>query len=376
MPGSFRIFRVGGIDIDINLSWLIILALLTVSLATTWYPQTVPHLSQSGYWIMGFVASLLLFASVLLHELAHSLVARWRGLPVSSITLFIFGGVSNLQQEPQTAGVEFQMAIVGPLTSLIIGGLMLYLSGFFTPGAPIVAATLAYLGIVNLLLGVFNMIPGFPLDGGRVLRSIIWGISGSLRTATRWASGIGQFIAFLFIFWGLVQFFGGQYLNGIWIGFIGWFLLQAAQAANSHVMLDSLLRGVRVETVMSPVSLSVPADLSIQQVVDGTILPHGLRAVPVMQNDQLIGLITLGDIRHVPREQWTQTPASSVMVPLARLHTVMPQQNLSDVLPLLAGNDINQVPVVREGQLVGMLSRDAVIHYLEVRRSLGIASRA
>jgi Zn-dependent protease len=371
MAGSFRIARIAGIDIDINISWLIILALLTASLALSWFPAAVPHLPTATYWLLGLGSSLLLFASVLLHELAHSVVARSRGLPVSSITLFIFGGVSNLEQEPQSAGTEFFVAIVGPLTSLVIGVVALVLDALFVNRAPIAAAVCAYLGIVNLLLALFNLIPGFPLDGGRVLRSIIWGITGNLRTATRWAAGIGQFVAYLLIFYGILQLFTSNVLNGIWFAFIGWFMLNAAQSANRQVALDLLLRGVHVADVLRPVPLTVPAESTLQEVVDHTLLPNGLRMVPVMQGDQFVGLLTLADVRHIPRERWPQTPASSVMIPLERLHVVAPQQDLSDVLRLMAGQDINQVLVVQDGKLVGAVSRDAIVNFLDVRQSLG-----
>jgi Zn-dependent protease/CBS domain-containing protein len=373
MPNSFRIATIAGIDIDVNVSWLIILVLLTFSLAVTWFPATVPGQAAPTYWVLGFIAALLLFVSVLLHELAHSLVARARGLPVKSITLFIFGGVSNLQQEPQSPGIEFQVAIVGPLTSLVIGGIAYFIGVAIGHAAPLVAATLGYLGIANLLLGVFNLIPGFPLDGGRVLRSILWQASGSLRKATRQASLVGQVIAYLFILWGVWQFFSGDFIGGLWIGFIGWFLLQAAQAANSQVMLESVFKGVTVGQLMSAPPMTTPANISLQQLVDTYILPQGIRSVPVVRDDELVGLITLADIRKVPREQWAQTPVGYVMIPLERLHIVRPQQSLNDVLPLMATHDVNQLLVVDEaGRLVGMLSRDAIVRYMEVRRGLGL----
>lgn len=370
MGGSFRLVRIAGIDIEINPSWLIILVLLTASLATNWFPSSVPHLPQGEYWLLGLIAALLLFVSVVLHELAHSLVARARGLPVISITLFIFGGVSNLQQESQSASTEFQMAIVGPLTSIVIGVVSLAFGALISASNSIIAALFEYLGIVNLLLAVFNLIPGFPLDGGRVLRSIIWGVTGNLRTATRWATGIGQFVAYLFILWGIWQIFTANFLNGIWIAFIGWFLLSAAQSASRQQTIETLLRGVLVSDVMRPVPLSVSADDSLLQLVDHYLLPNGLRMVPVLQGDQLAGLITLADVRHVPRERWPQMTVRDEMIPVERLHVVTPQQRLSDVLPLLAGQDINQLPVVQDGRLVGLVSRHALIDFLDVRRSL------
>src|SRR2546425_8154420 len=290
MPGSFRIGKIAGIDIDINVSWIIILVLLTVSLATGWFCQLYPGGSTAAYWVASFIASLLLFVYVLLHELASSLVARRRGLPVKSITLFIFGGVSNIEREPTSPGIEFQMAVVGPLTSLVIGVvcflLQLPLQGSNSP----LEGILFYLAVTNILLGVFNLIPGFPLDGGRVLRSIIWKTTGNMRQATRVASLTGQFIAYLFILLGIWLFFAGSILDGIWLGFIGWFLLSAAQSANSQVMLESELRGVTVGEVMNPTPTLVPANISLQQLVDQYFLPQGLRAALVIQADQRAGL--------------------------------------------------------------------------------------
>jgi CBS domain-containing protein len=264
------------------------------------------------------------------------------------------------------------MAVVGPVVSLLIGGLSLLLFVALKGGSPQVAAILGYLGVTNILLGIFNLIPGFPLDGGRVLRSIIWKVTGSLRKATRVAAAVGQVIAYLFIFWGIWQFFVGNILTGIWIGFIGWFLLTAAQSANSQVMLQSMFRGVTVGQVMNRTPTTVPANISLQRLVDEYFLPYGLRTAFVTQGDQLAGLITLGDIRHVPREEWAQTPVGYAMIPLERLHAVSPQQNLNDVLPLMANRDVNQLPVVQNGTLVGVLTRDAIIRMLEIRRGLGL----
>ena len=372
MPHSLRLGKIAGIDIYINFSWLIILVFLTVSLATGWFAQLYPHWSPPTYWIVSFIAALLLFVSVLLHELAHSLVARARGLSVKSIVLFIFGGVSNIEQEPGSPGIEFQMAFVGPLVSLLIGGLCFLLVIPLRRSQSPLEAILGYLAVTNILLGIFNLIPGFPLDGGRVLRSIVWKISGSLRTATRVAAVVGQIIAYLFILWGIFLFFGGDLLNGIWIGFVGWFLLSAAQSANSQAMLNSMFQGVTVGQVMSPTPVTVPANISLQRLVDEYFLPMGLRTALVVQGDYLAGLITLSDIRHVPREQWSQVPVGQVLIPLERLHVVSPQQNLNDVLPLMAGRDVNQLPVVQDGRPVGILSRDAIVRFMEVRRSLGL----
>lgn len=372
MPGSLRIGKIFGIDIYIHISWVIIIVLLTWSLAVGWFPVFYHGFTAITYWILGFIASVLLFVSVLLHELAHSVVARARGLPVKNITLYIFGGVSNIEKEPGSPGIEFQMAVVGPLTSLLIGALALVLLYLLGQNTTALGAILFYLGFANILLGIFNLIPGFPLDGGRVLRSIVWKINGNLRRATRIVTVVGQIIAYLFILVGIWLFFAGYFINGLWFGFIGWFLLSSAQSANSEVMLQSVFRGVTVGEVMNTAPTTVPANISLQRLVDEYFLPLGLRSALVTQVDRLAGLITLSDIRHVPREEWGQTPVGHAMIPHERLHIVSPQQSLNDVLPLMAGRDVNQLPVVQDERLVGVLSRDAIVRYLEIRRSLGL----
>lgn len=376
MRGSIRLFKIAGIDIYINFSWIIIVVFLTFSLATGWFPIYYPGWSVATYWIVGFISAVLLFVSVLLHELAHSLVARARGIGVSSITLFIFGGVSNIEQEPTSPGAEFQLAFVGPLTSLVIGALAFLLELPLRGSNSPLGAILGYLAISNILLGIFNLIPGFPLDGGRVLRSIIWKISGSFRTATRAATIVGEIIAYLFILWGIFLFFTGAFLDGIWIGFIGWFLLNSAHAASSQVMLQSMFRGVTVDQVMNPHPMTVPANISLQKLVQEYFLPQGLRFALVMQGDQLAGLITLSDIRHFSQDQWGQVPVDQAMIPLDRLHVISPTQDLNDVLPLMTGQDVNQLPVVQDGRLVGILSRDAIMRFLEIRRSLDMKRAA
>lgn len=371
MPGSIRLGKIAGIEITINYTWIIIVVLITWSLATA-FMAIYPAWGTATYWIVGFIAAILLFVSVLLHELAHSLVARSQGLPVRSITLFIFGGVSNIEREPQSAGVEFWMAIVGPITSIVIGviAFLLYLPLART-NSPL-EAILNYLAIANILLGIFNLIPGFPLDGGRVLRSIIWKITGNLRRATRIASVIGEIVAVIFILIGVWVFFAGNFFSGIWLGFIGWFLLNAARTANAQVMLESMFKGVTVDQVMNRNPVTVPANISLQRLVDEDFLPQGLRSALVVQGEQFAGLITLNDIRRVPRDQWAQTPVGMAMIPVNRLHSVSPTQNLNDVLSLMANQDVNQLPVVQDGRVVGILSRDAIIRYIEVRRGLGV----
>jgi len=372
MSGSFRIGRIAGININIHISWLIILVVLTFWLGSGYFPMAYPGRSQEIYIVLGLVATILLFVSVLLHELAHSFVARARGLAVHSIVLFIFGGVSNIEQEPQTAGVEFSMAFVGPLTSLLIGALGYGFLFLLRGSQSLIVPILAYLAFTNILLGVFNLIPGFPLDGGRVLHAILWKRTGNALMATNVTTRVGQIFAYLIIVSGVFLSFSGNGLNGIFVVFTGWFLLNATQSARMQSTLDTTFEGVVVSQVMTTNVVTTPANISLQKLVDESFLAQGLRSAFVLQGDQLAGLITLSDIRHVPREQWGQTPVGLAMIPGARLHTITPQQSLKEVLPLMNGENVKQLPVVQDGKLVGVLTRDAILRSLEIRRTLGL----
>lgn len=370
MQGSLRIGKIAGIEIDIHYSWLIIFVLLTTSLAVSWFPTSAPSRSTLAYWIAGGVAAVLLFVSVLLHELAHSLLAKSRGMPVKSITLFIFGGVSNLEQEPENPGTEFWMALVGPLTSLAIGGISALLMVALSGTDKLVVAVLGYLALTNVLLGVFNMIPGFPLDGGRVLRSILWRISGDMSRATRWAASVGQFIAYIFILAGIWLFFTISPLDGLWIGFIGWFLLQAARGEEQQVRIEQESRGVYVFNVMQPPPPTCAPGTTIREFVDEQVLRSGQRASPVVADGQLVGLVTLKDVLRVPRDQWGLLSVARVMIPASQLITVEAHEPLYAALKRVMSAEVSQVPVVDNGNLVGLINVESALRWLQLRREI------
>ena len=372
LPASLTLGRIAGIELNIHVSWLLIVVLLTTSLATSYFPAVAPGRAPGVYWLVGLGATLLLFLSVLLHELGHALVARARGLPVSSITLFIFGGVSNLEEEPRSPGEEFVVAVIGPVISLALGGLVLAALALLGRGSDALVRTLLlYLGATNVVLGVFNLLPGFPLDGGRVLRSLLWKVTGSLRTATHWAARVGQGLAFLLIALGVWQFLVGSVLGGLWTGFIGWFLLSASRSTDAQVMVDALLRGVTVAQVMVPAPPAVDATQSLQSLVDTYMWGRGAQTALVEQAGQVVGVITLDNVRGVPREQWPAVSVGQVAVPLDQIPSVSPHDPLSTVLPLLAGHQANQPVVISHGRIVGVLMRDAVMRLVEVRQGLG-----
>ena len=370
MPGSFRLGKIAGIDIYAHLSWFIVLVLLTWSLASGWFVQLFPGWSIPTYWITAFISALLLFVCVLLHELAHSLVAQVHGLTVKNITLFIFGGVATIEEEMKRPGIEFQIAVVGPITSLFLAAIAFLLAWPLRGSNSPTEAVLDYLAASNFLLGVFNLIPGLPLDGGRVLRSIAWKITGNIQKSTRIASYAGQAMGFVFILLGIAAFFTGNFFNGLWSIFIGWFLLNAAQTANTQILLQNTLQGVSVDKVMNPRPVAVPANISLQKLVDEYFVPQGLQAAPVVRGEYLAGLITLTDIARVERERWAYTPVGHVMRLLEQVYVTTPEQPLHDLLEVMVTRGINQIPVVQDGRLVGLLGRESILRYLQVQESL------
>jgi Zn-dependent protease len=372
MRGTWRIAKIFGIDINIDSSWLIIFVLITWTLAGSYFPTQYPDWDSWLHWTVGVMTSVLFFTSVLAHELAHSLVAIRQGEKVRSITLFIFGGVAQITEEPGRALKEFFMAIVGPLSSLAIalafGILWLVARGFSEP----VGALARYLAMINASLAFFNLIPGFPLDGGRVLRALIWGISGNLRMATLVASWFGQGIALLFMLWGVWQVFTGAFINGLWIAFIGWFLRNASISGYRQVVMRDMLRDIRVEDLMSRDFEKVSPALTIQQIVDDYVLRRRDHAYPVADNDHLRGIICLHDIKAVPRQQWTSTMVREVMTPWEKLAMVSAEDNGNTVLAFMNTHDVGQLPVVEGDRVIGMLRRGDVIRFMQMRGELGV----
>lgn len=367
---SFRIFRIAGIDIFINWTWLLALAFITWSLGDFYHTQF--HWTSGTAYIVGAISAVLLFVTVLLHELAHSLTARSLGLPVNSITLFIFGGVSNLTREPDNPRTELLVAIAGPLTSLVLAGIFYLLHAALASGPNEVSAVLGYLASVNALLAIFNLIPGFPLDGGRVFRAIVWMITHNLRRATHIASNVGQVIGYLFIIAGILEAFVlGQFASGIWLAFIGWFLHNAASASYQQAVMEGVFRGVDVRDVMDPSPVPVPAWTTVDALVYHHMLNENQRAIPVTGRDgSFEGLVTLADVRHLPRDQWNTTQVSQVMMPIAKLRGVAPDTDLRTAMQILAENSYHQLPVIQDGQLAGMLNRAHVLQWLHMREQL------
>jgi Zn-dependent protease/CBS domain-containing protein len=374
MKSSFRLFRIFGIDIGIHFTWIFIFLFFSWSLAQGYFPQAYPSWSTAVYWVSGVIASLFLFVSVLLHEMAHSLVARRRGIPVNSITLFILGGVSNLEEEPQKPQAEFAMAIVGPATSLVLAAVLWGITWIPHADASPVYAVIEYLALINLLLGLFNLLPGFPLDGGRVLRSIIWGSTGNLIKATNIAGIVGQVMGWAMIAAGVILAFTVSIFTGLWIAFIGWFLNSSADASRKEVTLRERLSHVKVRDIISPdIEVIGPKSTIAQLVNDIFAKKHG-RAVPVCQDDKLIGIVTITDVREVSQAEWDQTTVEKIMT-REPLYKVSPDDNVNTAFKMLALNNINQVLVESNGQCAGILSRADIINHLRFTQELGMDNR-
>lgn len=370
MDAALRLGRIAGIPVGVHPSWFVALAVITLSLAQGFFPQSYPGWSEATYWAAGFVAALALFLSVLLHELSHAAAARARGLAVESITLFIFGGVAHIRSEADSPRDEFFIAVVGPVASVLIGGVSwLAARALGVADAPL-RAILDYLGMVNVMLAIFNLLPGYPLDGGRVLRAILWGATGSLARATTWASYAGQTLGFMFIALGVFQMFAGQLLSGLWIAFIGWFLSNAAETSRQQVAAQEGFVGVRVRDLMLPDPPTAGPDLPVQRFISEYVLQRGLRALPVVAGGRVVGVVSITDVKEVPAERWGALAIGEIMTG-DKLASVRPSDELALALRLLAERDLNQLLVMDEGQLLGLLSRSSIIRYLQLRQELG-----
>jgi Zn-dependent protease/predicted transcriptional regulator len=376
MEAQIKLGRLFGIRIGLHYSWFIIAFLIAFSLVEQ-FATVHRDWSPGVIWGTAILTAVLFFVCIVLHELGHSVVAQSRGIRVPSIVLFALGGVSQMEKESPDAKTEFWMALAGPLVSIVIGLSCLGLArmwgwgGISSPSTP-VAAMLAWLGYINFMLAIFNLIPGYPLDGGRVLRAAAWWFTGNMERSTRIASVVGQGFAFLFILVGLWRFFTGDGLAGLWIAFIGWFLLDASRSSYAQIELLHALRGVKVRDVMDRDCTPVDTNTTLQSLVYEHSLPTGKRCFVVQKNGYLAGLITTTDIGRIARDQWTVTTVEQAMKPLQKLHTVLPDAPVAQALETMARENINQLPVVTDGHLEGILSRAHLLQVLQTRAELRV----
>jgi Zn-dependent protease/predicted transcriptional regulator len=374
MKAQIKLGRIFGVEIGLHYSWFLIAFLITFSLEGEFQTNN-PQWSDLLRWTSAVVTALLFFISIVVHELSHAVVAKARGLPVRSITLFALGGVAQIEKEAADAKTEFWMGIVGPITSFVIGLLCLgiaFASGWTPPQFPHqpLPAILMWLGVINIGLAIFNMIPGFPLDGGRVLRGLLWWITGNARRATTIAARVGQVIAFGMIIYGVMQFFDGSGVNGLWLAFIGWFLLSASRESYAQMVVSEGLRGLRVADVMSGEYPTVDGYVNLQTFAEEHLMRSGRRFFVVTVNGNPEGVITLNEINEIPRARWPYTTVGDVMRPLNRTRTVEPNTPVTEALEVMASQDLNQLPVVSGGVLAGLISRSHILQLIQTRAQL------
>jgi Zn-dependent protease len=368
MIGGIRIAKFFGFEVRLDLSWFVLLLLVLWTFAQSVFPARHPGLTGTEYILMAVFGALLFFASVLLHELAHSAVARARGIQVEGITLFIFGGIARIRSEATNPKDEFLITVVGPLSSAMIG---LVLLGFARAGQAwglpeTVTGVADYLALLNFVLAIFNLIPGFPLDGGRLLRSLVWHLTNDLRKATRWASLSGRGFGFVLIGLGILSLFAGHLVSGIWLVFIGWFLAQAAVSSYRQLILKKILEGVRAEEAMTRNPETVMPDVTLRDLVNDYFLQRRYSVFPVQdEQGRLLGLITLSQVKEVDHDQWPTTRVEAVMTQICEAVTVRRDDNLAEVLTKLEKAGVGRAMVVENGRLEGVISRADVAAWLE-----------
>jgi Zn-dependent protease len=372
--GHLGLATIQGIAIRLHYSWFLIAALITFSLAAR-FRGLNPAWSGALVWGAAVLTALLFFASIVVHELSHALVARARGVPVRAITLFALGGVAQIEKESTDPRTEFWMAIVGPVTSVLIGSACLglaHVGGGDGAEASPATAVLLWLGYINLVLAAFNMIPGFPLDGGRVLRAIVWWATGDRGKALRVAVAAGRIVAVGLMSWGMLQFLLGAGFGGLWLVLIGWFLADAAQAARTQWATTELLRELRVGDLMSRDCDVVPGGIDLRSFVDQYLVRGGGRCYVVEEHGRITGLVTATEVKKLDRTRWAQVAVRDVMRPLQQLRTVRAETPVSEALALMVREDLNQLPVTHDGQVDGVIARAHVLQSLQTRAELGM----
>ena len=372
-PQEINLFRIAGVQIAIDYSWLIIFALVLWSLSAGYFPELHPGYPGLEYWLVGLVATLLFFASIVGHELSHAIVGNYLGQPIDRISLFIFGGMAHLGHEPTSARDELKIAAAGPLSSIVIGAFFLWLPrvlGLYGP-YPMWASVFDYLGFINIALALFNLLPGFPLDGGRILRAAFWARSGDFRQATARAAGWGRGIAYGLIFLGAVEIFSGSLIGGLWLIFIALFLKNAASASYQSIVIEQVLGSVTVSDLMVRDPVTIDAASSVADAIDQHFMSHGFGGYPVLSDGKPAGLVALSQVRHCPAAERSHKRVGEIMRPLDPAIVIAPTAPVSNALRQMAEGDTARLLVMDHDRLVGLLSRSGVAHFIMMRSQLG-----
>ena len=368
-----KLTKILGIEIWVDYSWLVIFALVTWSLAGGFFPKEYPGLTSQAYWIMGAFAAILLFLCVLLHELSHSYIAQKSGIAVPRITLFLFGGVAQIAEEPKNPKIELNVAVAGPICSLLLALLFWILSKSVLVSSNVqFLAIFEYLAFINIALAIFNLVPGFPLDGGRILRAYLWDRWGDVRKATHTVSRIGSGFGIGLIIFGLINFFLGNFIGGIWLVFIGMFLNQASKSGYRMTLAKDALTGVKVRDIMTSKVNSVPASISINELVDKYFHHYIFVCFPVVdERGELLGLVSLKQVKDVPKELWDQKTVNDIMMRNSDFNILSPDDDALKAVNLIMRNDLGRAPVVERRKLVGIITRRDIMTFLSIKYELG-----
>ena len=367
-----KLFKLLGFEVRVDASWLVIAVLVTWSLASGVFPYLYPGISRETYWTMGVLGALGLFASIVAHEFCHSLVARKVGIPMKGITLFIFGGVAEMGDEPPTARAEFMMAIVGPLSSMAIGAVFYLIyrygesAGWNTP----VNGVIYYIAFINGILAAFNLLPAFPLDGGRVLRSILWGAKGNLRWATRVSSTIGSAFGLGLIFLGILRFVSGEVIGGVWMFLIGLFLRNAAQMSYQQLLVRKALEGEPVRRFMNADPVTVQSSITVEKLVEDYIYKYHHKMFPVMEGEKLVGCITTRQVKEIPREDWARETIREAASPCSAENTISPSTDAVKALAMMNQGGVGRLLVVEGGRLVGLVTLKDLLDFFSLKVEL------
>ncbi|MFZ5907040.1 MAG: M50 family metallopeptidase [Nitrospirota bacterium] len=365
---SFKLFSLFGFEVKLDLSWLVLGILITWSLASGLFPYYYNDLSVQIYWIMGAAGAVGLFLSIIFHEFSHSVTARRFGLPIKGITLFIFGGVAEMHEEPPSPKAEFFMAIAGPLSSVFIGAILYAVSAFASSRLPIAAyGVLQYLAMINFILAGFNMVPAFPLDGGRVLRSALWKWKNNIRWATKISSQIGSLFGIILIMLGLLNVLTGNIIGGIWYFILGIFLRNASEMSYQHILMRKVLEGEKVSSSMNRELVTVPSSVSLDELVEEYFYKYHFKMLPVVDGERLTGCIKTGDVKNIPRSEWNEKKVSDIAVQCTESNTILPDADTMKAFSLMNRTKNSSLMVVKDNKLMGIITLKDIMTVLSVR---------
>lgn len=369
---SIRLFKIFGIEIRLDYSWFIIFALFVYYFGFFYFPDLLPDINQGLLIIITIITVLLFFFSILFHEMSHSLVAKKRGIPVERISLFIFGGMAQIKKEPDNPYSEFVMAIAGPVASFFLA-IIFGTIWVFTRFVSIIGEPVKYLALINVILGVFNLLPGYPLDGGRIARAIIWKVTGNFKRATFIASNIGRVIGFLIIGTGIYFIFTGNFLNGIWLAFIGWFLQTQASIGYKQLIFETSIKGIKVKDIMNRDIVSISKDLTLDNLVNNYFMKYRYGRFPVVKDidvEEIIGVISIHDIKTVPRDQWSTTKVGDIVKSVSKKEIINMDMEVADAIRKMSSNNLGHLVVMTGNKLIGLITKSDVMKFIKIRSEL------